>query len=220
MVPPSCLECKARIWGRFRKSIVARWLCPQRDWAIVGGRQWGEGGVGCGVHIMYVSSLVKSHQKYTHPSLLPTGMLYASKQPSVELRKCLLLGQGNAKHNNKTKELSSFDTLERESFWCSPMSCFIFVKDQDVFKFLDFWISVFSFLFQGPIHLDVLYYYRHIHWCPLNTIVEGASRRLCEPLCHLRKAHPRENEGSNRISADGPVIPRPSLLHSILGEFP
>ena len=104
----------------------------------MGGRQWGEGGVGCGVHIMYVSSLVKSHQKYTHPSLLPTGMLYASKQPSVELRKCLLLGQGNAKHNNKTKELSSFDTLERESFWCSPMSCFIFVKDQDVFKFLDF----------------------------------------------------------------------------------
>ena len=103
VVPPSCPECKARTWGRFRKSIVARWLCPQRDWAIVGGRQWGGGGIGCGVHIMYVSSLLKSRQKYTHPSLLPTGMLYASKQPSVELRKCLMLGQGNAKHKNKTK---------------------------------------------------------------------------------------------------------------------
>lgn len=125
LVPPSCPECKARIWDRFRKSIVTSWLCPQRDWAGVGGRQWGGGGVGCGVHIMYLSPLVKSHQKYTHPSLLPTGTLYASKQPSVELRKCLLLGQGNAKHNNKTKELSSFNTLEREKSHFGAPQCLV-----------------------------------------------------------------------------------------------
>lgn len=61
------------------------------------------GGVGCSVHIMYLSSLVKSHQKHTHPSLLPTGMRCASGQPSVDLRTCLQLGQGNAKHNDKRK---------------------------------------------------------------------------------------------------------------------
>ena len=120
VVLPSCPECKARIWGRFRKSVVTGWQCPQRDCTGVGGQQWGGDGLGCRVHIMDLSSLVKSHQKYTHPSLLPTGMRCAYGQPSVELRKCLQLGQGNAKRNNKAKELPAFNALGRQGHFGAP----------------------------------------------------------------------------------------------------
>ena len=87
------------------ESMVTSWRCPQGlgrpgRAAVLWG---GGGGVGCSVHIVYLSSLVTSHQKYTHPSLLPTGMHCASGQPSIELRTCLQLGQGNAKHNDKRK---------------------------------------------------------------------------------------------------------------------
>lgn len=104
VVLPSCLECKARIWGRFRKHgdqlAMSTRIGPAWEGSSFVG---GGGGVGCSVHIMYLSSLVTSHQKYTHPSLLPTGMHCASGQPSIELRTCLQLGQGNAKHNDKRK---------------------------------------------------------------------------------------------------------------------
>lgn len=94
-------------------------------------------GVCCNICVIYLSSLVKNRQKYTHLSILPTDVPYSSEQPSLVPRKCLQLGQSNAKGNNQTKELSSFNTVEREESHFGVPECFaiIFIKDQAILKF-------------------------------------------------------------------------------------